>query len=114
MAFASSACAQLAQIAFSAPLFAEGSRGRAPLLSTSGKNLVEQNVFIVLIDHEAVGGGFFFQPGKAVTADHNLPPSYRSVCKGAPALYTNLKKEINTFVLGAERELMLLCALRRS
>ena len=52
-------------------------QGRAPLLSESGKARVQKNVFLVMVNGLAVGGGFFYLPGKAVTADHNLPASHR-------------------------------------
>lgn len=52
-------------------------QGRAPLLSESGKARVQKNVFLVMVNGLAVAGGFFYLPGKAVTADHNLPASHR-------------------------------------
>ncbi len=52
-------------------------QGRAPLLSASGKAIVQKSVFWVMVNGLAVGGGFFYLPGKAVTADHNLLASHR-------------------------------------
>jgi len=52
-------------------------QGRAPLLSESGKAILEKSVFLVMVNGLAVGGGFFYLPGKAVTVDHNLPASHR-------------------------------------
>lgn len=52
-------------------------QGRAPLLSASEKTQVRKNIFLVLLDDHEVGGGFFYAPGKAVTADHNIPASHR-------------------------------------
>ena len=36
-----------------------------------------KNVLLVMVNGLAVGGGFFYLPGKAVTAAHNLPASHR-------------------------------------
>ena len=52
-------------------------QGRAPLLSESGKAILGKSVFLVMVNGLAVGGGFFYLPGKAVTADHTLPASHR-------------------------------------
>lgn len=52
-------------------------QGRAPLLSASEKTQVGKNIFLVVVDGHAVGGGFFYALGKAVTADHNIPASHR-------------------------------------
>lgn len=51
--------------------------GRAALLSREAKLRVRKNTFLVLRDEKEVGGGFFYAPGKAVTALHNLKPSQR-------------------------------------
>jgi len=51
--------------------------GRAPLLSESGKAILGKSVLLVMVNGLAVGGGFFYLPGKAVTADHTLPASHR-------------------------------------
>lgn len=52
-------------------------QGRVPLLSASEKTQLDKNIFLVIVDGHEVGGGFFYAPGKAVTADHNIPASHR-------------------------------------
>ncbi|KAL0055836.1 hypothetical protein WJX82_004884 [Trebouxia sp. C0006] len=52
-------------------------QGRALLLSESGKAILGKSVLLVMVNGLAVGGGFFYLPGKAVTADHTLPASHR-------------------------------------
>ena len=48
------------------------------LLSDEALDKVYRSIFLVLDQHEdCVGGGFFYAPGKAVTADHNLLPEQR-------------------------------------
>ena len=50
---------------------------RAALLSEEAKQKVRNNSFLDLRDGTEVGGGFFYAPGKAVTALHNLKPLQR-------------------------------------
>ena len=52
-------------------------QGRAPLLSASGKAIVRKNVFLVMVNGSAVGGGFLYKPDQTVAPDHNIPASYR-------------------------------------
>ena len=48
------------------------------LLSDEALDKVYHSIFLVLDQHEdCVGGGFYYAPGKAVTADHNLLPEQR-------------------------------------
>ena len=48
---------------------------RANLLDPDAQRKVLKSIVLVLRDGVCVGGGFFYAPGKAVTADHNLLPS---------------------------------------
>ena len=51
------------------------SGGESDLLSQDAQRKVLCSIFLVIRDGDCVGGGFFYAPGKAVTADHNLLPS---------------------------------------
>lgn len=46
---------------------------------------------LVMVNGLAVGGGFFYLPGKAVTADHNLPASHR---KGSELTIRTVEKSL--------------------
>ena len=51
--------------------------GRPPLLSKEGKAQVLQNTFFLVRDGQELGGGFFYAPGKAVTAYHDMEQHQR-------------------------------------
>ncbi len=51
--------------------------GRPPLLTKEVKSQVLSNTFFLARDGQELGGGFFFAPGKAVIAYHDMEQHQR-------------------------------------